>query len=222
MSPTDRRPPIVCKVGGSLLDAGRAPALVRVLDRVTPGLDVVLVSGGGRAADRLRARHAKGEISEEKAHWAAVGILDVTALRLAGGCGRDLTVTASLPPPEPGLAVLPPRALLRSEDPLPHSWAVTSDSIAAWCGLRLGASDVLLLKARDGVRRPTEEPGPRTPVSRASRAGFVDEHLPSLLAGTKLRVWTLNGRHPGRLLRWLTGDRAAATRLVPGRASPGG
>lgn len=209
---TRPRPRLVCKVGGSLLDAGWAPGVLDALGRVAPPADVHLVAGGGRAADRVRARWAAGELSEEEAHWTAVRALDVTALRLAGGCGRDLPLSASLPPLHRGLSVFPPRAALRSEDPLPHAWAVTSDSIAAWCALRAGARDLVLLKARDAAPRPAAG-GPRLSVRHASEAGIVDDHLPELLGGGPLRAWIVNGRHPRRLLRWLAGDAGAVTRL---------
>jgi dihydroneopterin aldolase len=42
--------------------------------------------------------------------------------------------------------VLAPSAWLRAADPLPHSWDVTSDSIAAWIAGRLGARRLVLVK----------------------------------------------------------------------------
>lgn len=210
--PVAARRRLVCKAGGSLMDGGWAPGVVDALARVSPPLDVLLVAGGGRAADRVRARFAAGELSEEEAHWAAVRALDGTALRLAGGCGRDLPLSASLPPLHPGLSVIPPRAALRSENPMPHSWAVTSDSIAAWCALRSGARDLLLLKARGAAPRPVDG-RPRATAREASAAGIVDDHLPELLADAPLRTWIVDGRHPRRLLRRLAGDPRAATRL---------
>jgi hypothetical protein len=42
--------------------------------------------------------------------------------------------------------VLAPSAWLRRVDPLPHSWSVTSDSIAAWVAKAVGARELLLIK----------------------------------------------------------------------------
>ena len=42
--------------------------------------------------------------------------------------------------------VLAPSSWLRSADPLPHSWSVTSDSIAAWVAEAIGARELLLIK----------------------------------------------------------------------------
>lgn len=223
-------PRIVCKMGGSLLDGGWAPDLVAVLRSAAPGLGILAVPGGGRAADRIRARHLRGELDVIGAHWAAIRALDGNALRLAGGCGAELPVVTGPGPWGGGagsgadrgsgaggrLAVLAPSPLLRAEDPLPHGWEVTSDSIAAWVAARCGASRLLLLKAR-GHRRP---PGPdgrggRLSARRAADRGLVDRHLPTLLRTAGLPTWIVNGRHLDRLLAFLTGDEAAATLLPP-------
>ena len=44
------------------------------------------------------------------------------------------------------IPVLAPYAWLRRADPLPHSWEVTSDSIAAWIARAIGASRLVLVK----------------------------------------------------------------------------
>ena len=42
--------------------------------------------------------------------------------------------------------VLAPSRWLQEADPLPHSWDVTSDTIAAWLAGELGATAVVLIK----------------------------------------------------------------------------
>jgi len=44
------------------------------------------------------------------------------------------------------IPVLAPSRWLLTADPLPHSWDVTSDSIAAWVAAELDASRLLLIK----------------------------------------------------------------------------
>jgi aspartokinase-like uncharacterized kinase len=44
------------------------------------------------------------------------------------------------------LPVLAPSQWLREADPLPHSWDVTSDSIAAWVAAEVGARRLILIK----------------------------------------------------------------------------
>lgn len=226
-------PRLVCKVGGSLLDGGRVPPLLAVLRRAAPGLGTLLLAGGGRAADRVRAAWRRGRLGRSEAHWAAVRALDANALRLAGGCGARLPVVTQTEGPREGdvgrdvgaaaqgrggPAVLAPGPLLRAEDPLPHGWDVTSDSIAAWAADRSGADDLLLLKARGRRGRPAAasgSDGTGLPAASAAAEGLVDGHLPVLLRGGACRAWVLNGRHPDRLLSFLAGDPSAALRLLP-------
>jgi aspartokinase-like uncharacterized kinase len=46
--------------------------------------------------------------------------------------------------------VLAPARWLRSADELPHTWAVTSDSLAAYLATLLGAEGIVLLKPVSG------------------------------------------------------------------------
>jgi aspartokinase-like uncharacterized kinase len=47
------------------------------------------------------------------------------------------------------IPVLAPYAWFRRADPLPHSWEVTSDSIAAWIARAIAASRLVLVKPPD-------------------------------------------------------------------------
>jgi dihydroneopterin aldolase len=44
------------------------------------------------------------------------------------------------------IPVLAPSRWLRDADPLPHTWDVTSDSIAAWVAGAVGAAQLILVK----------------------------------------------------------------------------
>jgi dihydroneopterin aldolase len=68
------------------------------------------------------------------------------AARLAGGtlvanC-RDMRMALDAG----RVPVLAPSQWLREADPLPHSWDVTSDSIAAWVAGAVGARRLVLVK----------------------------------------------------------------------------
>jgi aspartokinase-like uncharacterized kinase len=49
-----------------------------------------------------------------------------------------------------GVAVLAPYRWLRAADPLPHTWDVTSDSVAAFVAGALDASRLILIKPANG------------------------------------------------------------------------
>lgn len=116
------------------------------------------------------------------------------------------------------LPILLPAGILSrvSQAHLPHSWEVTSDSLAAYLAARTGAGLLVLLKDVDGIYtadpRTTGEALLIKAVSRTSLAncGCVDMffHLvfPECLTG-----WVINGRHPERLAQLLDTGAARGT-----------
>ncbi len=70
---------------------------------------------------------------------------------------------------EPTLRLPPAEAT-----PLPESWDVTSDSIAAWVGTNVEAQEVVLFKSCLPEARTYEA---------AAAVGYVDRHFPMVAAG---------------------------------------
>ena len=145
----------VLKIGGGLL--GKAGAFELTIEAVTafrPGRRLVVVPGGGPFAEAVREMFKRARIGEDAAHWMAVLGMDqyahALAARLPGAVLVDAAggVAAALAAGQ--LPVLAPYRWLRAADPLPHSWDVTSDSIAAWFAGVLGARRVVLIKPADG------------------------------------------------------------------------
>ena len=90
------------------------------------------------------------------------------------------------------IPILAPSRWLRQADPLPHSWDVTSDSIAAWVAGEVGARRLILVKP-PGVGFYTSDrmtaPGWDGPAAgRPAVSGLVDAYfsraLPESLAWT--------------------------------------
>lgn len=207
---------VIFKVGGALVESGDAAAWVaellrRLRERDAPRL--LLVPGGGSLAEAVRERYRRGEVGLAESHWLAIGALDRMAERIAGLVGGGVTASdvgeAERLRRTGRLPVLRPGPLLRRHDPLPHSWEVTSDCVAWWCGRKLSFERVVLVKAR-GL-----PPGP-LPARRAAELGLVDLHLPRLLRASGAPApgcWLLDGRRPDRIGTLLRGDPPAGTRL---------
>jgi aspartokinase-like uncharacterized kinase len=141
----------VVKIGGSLL---RDPQrLHRVLDLVADARTdsaLLVVPGGGPFADTVRAMDRRIGLTDDAAHWMALLAMDQYAHLLRSrlrGATLVSTPAAALAALRSGaLPVLAPYRWLRDADPLPHSWDVTSDSIAAWIAGALGAPRLVLIK----------------------------------------------------------------------------
>lgn len=186
--------PTVVKVGGSLLDWPELPE--RLADDLSrrPG-PLILVVGGGRAADYVRHLDRAHGLGEERSHRLALRALDLTACIVAELLGLDvaeevaeLTDRAATAGP----ILLAPRRFLDDEDrtssaPLPHDWRVTTDSIAARLAERLRASQLVLLKSV-GLPRGVHR-------AEAARLGLVDPAFPAVAAQVA-RVRFRNLRDP--------------------------
>lgn len=184
------------KVGGSLLDWPALPDRLRAYLDDRRGARLVLLAGGGPAADVIRDLDRIHALGDERAHHLALHALDLSAAVLAALVpGLEVVrFVASF-----GLVwaggrtpVLAPRRFLEEDDrtsagPLAHTWDVTSDAIAARLADRLGASELALLKSA-----PLP---PGTGRDAAARLGLVDPTFPG--AAQRLgRVTYLDLRRP--------------------------
>ena len=141
----------VVKVGGALIaEPQRLDAVLAVVARAARFQRLVIVPGGGAFADAVRDADRVFHLSPSAAHWMAVLAMDQYARLIvdrleAGRLVEDASeIDAALD--AGGLPVLAPSRWLRAADPLPHSWDVTSDSIAAWLAGALGAAQLTLIK----------------------------------------------------------------------------
>jgi len=141
----------VVKVGGALLDAGDALArTISALELVARNRTIVIVPGGGPFADAVRSVSEQHPLSDEDAHWMAILGMDQFAILLASRIRNAELVhrrgEVARAHARGKIPVLAPYGWLREADPLPHSWDVTSDSIAVWIASQVGALQLILIK----------------------------------------------------------------------------
>ena len=148
----------VIKIGGGLLGtAGAFELVIEALTAFARGRRLAIVPGGGPFADAVRQMFRRFKIGEDAAHWMAVLGMDQYAYALAARLPNAVLVesadaiTAAIKARR--LPVIAPYRWLRGADPLPHSWDVTSDSIAAWIAGTLGARRIVLIKPADRERK---------------------------------------------------------------------
>lgn len=153
----------VVKIGGSLL---REPErLQQVLDAVVDASKdcaLLVVPGGGPFADAVRATDQRSGLTDDAAHWMAILAMDQYAhllhSRLRGSTLVSTPASALAAIGAGTLPVLAPYRWLRDADPLPHSWDVTSDSIAAWIAGTLDAPQLVLIKPAGVTGAETVDP----------------------------------------------------------------
>jgi aspartokinase-like uncharacterized kinase len=147
-------PATIVKVGGALLNAPDAFAwALDQLSRAPRDGTVLVVPGGGPFADAVRAVDHRIGLTDSAAHWAAILGMNQYALVLADLLPAATVVETVYPTVYPPndclptcLPILAPYTWLRCHDTLPHSWDVTSDSIAAHIANSVGAKRLILMK----------------------------------------------------------------------------
>jgi 5-(aminomethyl)-3-furanmethanol phosphate kinase len=140
----------VIKVGGGLTAVpGAVDRVCAVVAASARHHRLLVVPGGGPFADTVREQQIDLGVSEDASHWMAILAMDQYAFVLAekiAGCilleepGEVSEIRAGRP------GVLAPSRWMRSADVLPHTWDVTSDSIAAFVAGALDAEQLILVK----------------------------------------------------------------------------
>ncbi|MFZ2073579.1 MAG: uridylate kinase [Methanoregula sp.] len=185
----------VVKLGGSL--TSHAADIIPVLRAARRPL--LIVPGGGAFADLVRQSGSEADA----AHWMACAAMDQYGRLLAA---QGIKTTTRLAVPQHPRVLLPYCAL-RRYDPLPHSWDITSDTIAAWVAGRLGG-DLLVLKSVDGI---TAAGKLLTLVKKPVTTNVVDPYFIPYVLEHRIRAFILNGTDTTRICRWFEGERVCAT-----------
>lgn len=141
----------VLKIGGRLSTVpGVLNRVCAAVAEASRGRALLVVPGGGPFADAVRDFDGLVGLSADAAHWMAILAMDqyahVLADRIAGAVLVEEPGAVSEVVQSGRVAVLAPSRWMRSADVLPHSWEVTSDSVAAFVAGALGAVRLVLIK----------------------------------------------------------------------------
>jgi aspartokinase-like uncharacterized kinase len=210
------------KVGGSLYHQPELPAITAVWTRLAATHRLLLLPGGGPFAGQVRAADTRLHLSDSAAHWMAILAMDQYAYLLAdltprAALVRDLAAAATTCTAG-RLAILAPSSLMLQQDPLPHSWQITSDSIAAWLAQNAGIHLLVLLKSVTGVYQPDPQSystGLLRQVSKQTLAhhNLVDRCFAQTLSPST-DCWIIDGRQPERLAELLKSGCTLGTHVM--------
>ena len=178
----------VVKLGGSLTRSRQLRAWLAVL---AGRRELVLVPGGGPFADQVRSAQQILGFDDATAHHLALLAMEqygraLCALHSGFAPATSLAEIRSLS----AVGITPvwmPVPLVLADPDLPCSWDLTSDSLAAWLGGRMGAQALVL------VKMAAVAPGPVDPEAMETlvRDAIVDPLLPGYARAGGLAVYLL-------------------------------
>jgi hypothetical protein len=206
---------VILKLGGSLLAKGRE--LVRFLRDYAEctAHQIVIVPGGGPFAEAVKKLAERLNISNDAAHWMAVLAMHQYGLFLAADEPETPVVESIQGIRNAGpICIALPYRILRADDSLPHTWNVTSDTIAAFIAHKLGEKTVIKVTDVDGIFdasgslikaiQPTE-------LIKNDHRGCIDVELPHFLLQHEMRCAIVNGNHPERIIDVIEGRETICT-----------
>lgn len=206
---------IIVKLGGSLLAKGRE--LLHFLSDYAKkhALSFVIIPGGGPFAEIIRGLSENGDISDDAAHWMAVLAMHQYGLLLADG-ELEIPLVESINELKNAgqICIVLPYKILKADDSLPHTWDVTSDTIAAFIAHELGEKTFIKVTDVDGIfdengvlirRIHTEEL-----IAREHRS-CIDAELPKFLMRNSMSCVIVNGNVPERIIDVIEGRETICT-----------
>jgi len=163
-------PSAVIKLGGAMAEG---PWLKSWLDQLATQ-PVLIVPGGGPFANCVRSLQNRVGFSDVAAHKMALNamvqyarmLIDLEPRLQPVSTQSEINQVLS----QGQTAIWLPLAVQDHPD-IPQSWAVTSDSLAAWLAVKVGATRLILVKS-------TELPGAPTSVETLVADGVVDAAFP--------------------------------------------
>lgn len=201
---------VILKIGGSLID--ESAKIIKIVSDHFAGSNntqVIVVPGGSIFANNIREVSEKYSITEEAAHWMAIAAMEQYAYLL-----KDLSGIETIQDIEDihrPISILLPYRILKEMDELPHSWDITSDSIAAWVAHKINAKLVKVTDV-DGILKDGKliEEISRTELVKMGQT-CADRMLPTLLENYEMECVIVNGNHPERVLQTIEGKKVIGT-----------
>ncbi len=154
---------LLFKIGGKIIenktDLDNTISQLRAIKEIKPSIkSIILIAGGGSNVDEIRKSYKRGEINDEVAHWQAIKIMDLNAIKIQD-LNKDFTFTDSFieltrivsSSGQFKIINFPTFKYLKRNDELPHNWKTTSDSISYFIASKLNLLKCFLIKDIDGI-----------------------------------------------------------------------
>jgi aspartokinase-like uncharacterized kinase len=208
----------IIKIGGSLLNESKFYKLCEYVSKLSKKYKIGIVPGGSKFADLVRKLDKKIHFPSEVSHHMAILAMDQYGLLLSMLIKAEITNSLKLPTNIKKPVIFLLSKYFFEKDPLPNSWDVTSDSIAAYVAKKLKVKKLILVKNVDGIyaqytknskkRKLIKKLKPKQLIGKKT---CVDNYLPKFLLKNPLTVYIVNGKHPERIKEALEGKLSKGT-----------
>ncbi len=208
---------IIIKLGGSLQEKGRE--IIRFLSNYaeTKNHTVIIIPGGGHFVKRIKELSEQEVISDDAAHWMAVLGMHQYGFYLADGSGIEIVESIEELRNVVHIGVLLPYTLLKADDSLPHTWNVTSDTIAAFVANKVGEKSFIKLTDVDGLMDDkgllVRQIHAKAMIKNAD-TGCVDAELPLFLMQNEMSCTIVNGNFTERIIAVIEGKETIYTKIA--------
>jgi 5-(aminomethyl)-3-furanmethanol phosphate kinase len=181
----------VIKVGGSLQKSKTLNELCVQLGNIGKNHRILIIPGGGIFADAVRDSAQSFDLDQDTSHWMAILAMNqygylLSSLIPGSICTENIDEALNcLTKYQP--VILLPYKLIKDKDPLPHSWDVTSDSIAAWIAGYIKTERFVLVKSTNLPAERGNNHDYRSPVNleKLKETDIVDPIFCEIIKGIK-------------------------------------
>ena len=206
----------IIKLGGSLQEKGRE--IIRFLSDYaeTKADTVIIIPGGGHFVKWIKELSEQEVISDDAAHWMAVLGMHQYGFYLADGSGIAIAESEEELRNVVHIGLFLPYTLLKEDDSLPHTWNVTSDTIAAFVANKVGETSFIKLTDVDGLMDDkgllVRQIHAKAMIKNA-HTGCVDAELPLFLMQNEMSCTIVNGNFTERIIAVIEGEETICTKI---------
>jgi len=218
----------IFKIGGKILENSRH--IESTISQLTQLYEenilqkILLIPGGGSYANFIRCIDEELVLGDDLAHWMGIYSMNYNGIELNRKyhkleCIEELKTFQDA---QKIFCIFLPYNYLRKDDTLPHSWDVTSDSIALYVANELNLNQCFLIKDVEGIYSVNKELikkittlhyGELKKSGRLAEIGLnqdnlkqskpIDSYLLTLIDKYKISCILLNGAlHKSRILKY--------------------
>lgn len=204
----------VLKIGGSLIKTPEElKKLCSFLRRIEK--NIVIVPGGGEAADLVRNYSRVYGLTENACHWMAIKSMDLNGLLMSDVGSFDVIRKPGEIRNFEEAAVFLPFDFLSTKDELPHSWDVTSDSISLYLCKFFEPREHIITTNVDGIYREGELEGSISAEELQRISTCVDSYFPKLTERLGIETFVVSGSHPERIEQFFASKETTGTIIEP-------